>query len=377
MIISRKSSRIILRTFVMGLALFFLLGTPVINATMPYNHQDISAENGTVMLPVNYGNEQAVTELLQYLQGMPEFSNMNMVLLQPKGAPSMVLFSGSDEASLLGAARKVQALLAEGGRPLRIVIAAYLRELDMSNNQSVGIDWSSLTGNVPYTISDLNRVVTFNPNTVTDTITYGLATPTSGYYGFNAQLNRSLSTSRVVMGSNLYTPNGIQGQFLSQTIVPLQTTDSNGNSTLTSQTISSDVKITPTIVKYNPDRPSESVVRLDVYMQMALVTGTVPYGTSTAKEFSTKTLTTMGYVKADTNVYVVGVFAGDTETRSVSGVPILMNIPFLKYLFSQKTTQLTHKVGVLTVSVRILPGMPDVISLPSEAEGVDKIEKKR
>jgi len=32
-----------------------------------------------------------------------------------------------------------------------------------------------------------------------------------------------------------------------------------------------------------------------------------------------------------------------------------MKIPFLKYLFSQETKQLTHKVGVLTVSVRILP----------------------
>ena len=51
----------------------------------------------------------------------------------------------------------------------------------------------------------------------------------------------------------------------------------------------------------------------------------------------------------------MGVFAGDTETNSVSGIPILMNIPFLKHLFSQKTKQLTHKVGVLTVSVRILP----------------------
>ena len=157
------------------------------------------------------------------------------------------------------------------------------------------------------------------------------------------------------MGSNLYTPNGIQGELLSQTIVPLQTTDSNGNSTLTSQTISSDVKITPTIVKYHAENPSESVIRLDIYMQMAMITGTVQVGTSTANEFSTKTLSTMGYVKADTNTYVVGVFAGDTETRSVSGIPILMNIPYLKYLFSQKTTQLTHKVGVLTVSVRILP----------------------
>ena len=249
----------------------------------------------------------------------------------------------------------LQGLLSESGRPHRLIISAYLRELDVADNQTTGIDWSSLTGNVTFGVSALNRVVGPNMSTTTDTFSYGLGAPTGGFYGFNAQMTRSLSKSRVIMGSNLYTPNGIQGEILSQTIVPLQTTDSNGNSTLTSQTISSDVKITPTIVKYNAANPAESVIRLDVYMQMALVTGSVQVGNSSAKEFSTKTLTTMGFVKPNSNVYVVGVFAGDTETRSVSGIPILMNIPFLKHLFSQKTTQLTHKVGVLTVSVRILP----------------------
>ena len=338
-------------------ALFCLLLGGAVAMAQPANLPEIVVENGTVMLPVIYGNEQAVTGLLQYLQGMPEFSGMSMLLLEPKGAPAMVLLSGNDENALRGAAEKMRGLLAEAGRPHRLVISAYLRELDISNNLTAGIDWSSLTGNVAYGITQLNRLVDLspNPNPKVDTLAHGLATPASGYYGFNAQLNRSLSKSKVIMGSNLYTPNGIQGELLSQTIVPLQTTDSNGNSTLTSQTISSDVKITPTIVKYHPENPSESVIRLDIYMQMAMITGTVQTKLLTANEFSTKTLTTMGYVKADTNLYVVGVFAGDTETKSVSGIPILMNIPYLKYLFSQKTTQLTHKVGVLTVSVRILP----------------------
>ena len=337
-------------------AVCLLLGNSVAMG-QPANLPEIVVENGTVMLPVIYGNEQAVTGLLQYLQGMTEFSGMSMVLLEPKGAPAMVLLSGNDEGSLRSAAEKLRGLLAEAGRPHRIVISAYLRELDISNNLTAGIDWSSMTGNATYGIQSLTRVVDLsaNPAPKLDTLTHGLALPASGYFGFNAQLNRSLSKSKVIMGSNLYTPNGIQGELLSQTIVPLQTTDSNGNSTLTSQTISSDVKITPTIVKYHPENPSESVIRLDIYMQMAMITGTVQTKLLTANEFSTKTLTTMGYVKADTNLYVVGVFAGDTETKSVSGIPILMNIPYLKHLFSQKTTQLTHKVGVLTVSVRILP----------------------
>ena len=357
MIIKGRLAQKLLRVLPLAVVICLLIGGPAVMAE-PANLPAIVVENGTVMLPVIHGNEQAVSGLLQYLQGLPEFSGMTITLLEPKGASAMVLLSGNDEGGLRIAAEKLRGLLAESGRPYRLVISAYLRELDISNNLTAGIDWSSMTGNATYGIQSLSRKVdlSVDPVTKVDTLTHGLTVPTTpGYFGFNAQLNRSLSKSKVIMGSNLYTPNGIQGELLSQTIVPLQTTDSNGNSTLTSQTISSDVKITPTIVKYHAENPSESVIRLDIYMQMAMITGTVVVGKSTANEFSTKTLSTMGYVKADTNTYVVGVFAGDTETRSVSGIPILMNIPYLKYLFSQKTTQLTHKVGVLTVSVRILP----------------------
>ncbi|MDR7866541.1 MAG: hypothetical protein RIN56_06940 [Sporomusaceae bacterium] len=365
-----NACRIIGKMLLLAAAALVFIGAYAAPAYAEGNVSDIAVENGTVALPVVHGNAPAVTNLLTYLQQMPEFAGMSVSLLQPKGAPAMALLSGTDEGQLRNAAAKLQALLAEVGRPHLLIISAYLRELDMANNQSTGIDWSSLTGNVTYGVSAWQRSVGSNtyqffPNigqwvktvqgSVTDTLTTGMPAPTSGALGFNAQLTRSLSKSRVIMGSNIYTPNGIQGELLSQTIVPLQTTDSNGNATLTSQTISSDVKITPTIVKYNADRPSESVVKLDVYMQMALVTGSVQVGQQSAKEFSTKTLTTTGLVRADSGVYVAGVFAGDTETRSVSGIPILMNIPFLKYLFSQETKQMTHKVGVLTVSVRILP----------------------
>lgn len=368
MIIDKTAGRMAGRILVVLAAVWLLAGADT--AKILANPPDIQVENGTVTLPVVQGNEQAVTNLLPYLQQMPEFMGMSLALLQPKGASSMVLLSGPDEGQLQRAGAKLQTLLAEAGRPHLVIVSAYLRELDMANNQSTGIDWSSLTGNITYGVSQWNRAVRGNTyqyfpsvgqwvktaqGSVTDTLTTGLTLPTGGVMGFDAKLTSSLSKSRVIMGSNIYTPNGVQGELLSQTIVPLQTTDNNGNATLTSQTISSDVKITPIIVKYNPDNPGESVVRLDIYMQMALVTGSVQVGQQSAKEFSTKTLTTTGYVKADNGSYVAGVFAGDTETQSVSGIPVLMKIPFLKYLFSQETKQLTHKVGVLTVSVRIMP----------------------
>ena len=302
--IERKTSHSFYRILCLGAIVCWLLAASTVTTlAQEKNAPEIVVENGTVMLPIVHGNEQAVTGLLPYLQQLPEFANMTMTLLQPKGAPAMVLLSGSDESWLRAAAVKLQGMLRESGRPHRLIISAYLRELDIANNQSTGIDWSSITGNLTAGISQFNRVVSgkdaiFNkitgqwvpqtPGIVTDTIAYGLAAPTNGYYGFDAQLTRSLSKSRVIMGSNLYTPNGIQGEILSQTIVPLQTTDSNGNSTLTSQTISSDVKITPTIVKYNAENPSQSVIRLDIFMQMALVTGTVQVGRPPPKNFRPK-----------------------------------------------------------------------------------------
>lgn len=355
------------KTLLIWMIAFALAASHIGQAQAQEDNSGIVVENGAVMLNVVHGNEQAVTTLLPYLQNMPEFANMAMVLLQPNTASSMVLISGADEASLLRAAVKLKGLLAEAGRPYRVIISAYLREMNMSDNHTIGIDWTTLTKNLTYGVSKSRQVtgdiyqytpdtgwMTLTPGNVTDTLTKGF---TGGFPGssVNIALTRALDTSRVIMGSNLYTPNGIQGEILSQTIVPVLTTDHNGNSTLTSQTISSDVKITPTVIKYNPDSPEDSIVKLDIYMQMALITGSVEVGQSSAKDFSTKSLNTMGYVKADSKLCIAGVFAGDTKTKSITGIPVLMNIPFLKYLFSQESTQITHKVGVLTVAVRVLP----------------------
>ena len=91
MIIRAMAEHFFTRLLLLGAVVLLLTGTPGVKAQE--NNTDIVVENGTVILPITYGNEAPVTNLLQYLQGMPEFSNMTMVLLQPKGASAMVLFS--------------------------------------------------------------------------------------------------------------------------------------------------------------------------------------------------------------------------------------------------------------------------------------------
>ena len=96
MIIKRSMSQSFCRIGRLWLLVFLLLAGSVAIAAPPENVPDIVVENGTVTLPIVHGNEQAVTGLLPYLQQMPEFANMTVTLLQPKGAPAMVLLSGAD-----------------------------------------------------------------------------------------------------------------------------------------------------------------------------------------------------------------------------------------------------------------------------------------
>ena len=112
-------------------------------------------------------------------------------------------------------------------------------------------------------------------------------------------------------------------------------------------------------MKFNAEKPEESIVRLDVVIQLSVPTSTVTFSNggdpSQASAYTTQTLTATHYVKADNNKIIGGLFASDTLSKSRSGIPILMNIPLLKSIFSTNNRTLQHMASILTIGVRILP----------------------
>ena len=346
---------------------------------------EIVIENGAVCFPINRGSDRSVGAAITFCKTLPEFAEVSISLVQPKGAPSMVVLTAANNEDLIKAARKVKTLLAQAGDPHLIIISAYLREIDVTDIVNAGVDWSQLIGSLSFSLSTVSRAVTpaafqLNPETnqwimtsaaqIKDTIIGGLTTSNSpaGSWSVTAQLNQAMAASRCIIGSNVYTPNGISAEMLSQLIVPIQTTDSNGNAVLTNQTISSNLRVTPVVVEINKEKPNESVIKMDIYMKMAMLTGKVAVGNSEADEFVTKSLSTIAYVKADNSDHICGVFASDMATKYDNGVPILMNIPLLKYLFKTTGTSTAHKVGVLLLSARLIPS--DVWMSPNNGDGL-------
>ena len=324
-------------------------------------------ENGIGMLTCPAGNDEAIQSLLGCLGADADFKGINMSLYTPLGGKTKVLLvaPGREEA-LVKAAAKLQTMMSKMGDSHVIVISAFLNQVDLSNNLSYGLNWFN-GGAVSASGTIQQGQITRNTSPQDPSL--NATNKTNAAYG-NAQINglqvgaelsQIISQGKVITGSEMTVVNGGLANLTNDdTIpVPLQTPTQLGGSTITfnTQVITSDVKITPTIVSYDELHPGNSIVCLDINMKLSVPTGTVVFENgATAMQYTTQTLTSMQYVQANNIRYIGGLFASDNYIKGVSGIPGLMDIPFIgKYLFSTNNVVLTHSAAILTVAVRILP----------------------
>lgn len=324
-------------------------------------------ENGIAVLPILPGNDTAVQSLLASLAKDPDFNGISMLLYSPIGAkPKILLSTNMDEGYLRHAVRKLKTIMNRMGQPHRLVVSAYLRAITMENDDFTGLSVlanGAQVGGVDSLLTTTTKVWDNNGNLSSITKTNPSFTATLGdnnnnnrLLGIKGSLTRAISNGKVIVGSELTIPNGTTAELKNDdsTPVPLPAF-SSGGSTFNIQVISSDIKITPTIVQFNAEKPEDSIVRLDISIQLSIPTNTVNVGDASASEYVTQTLTSTHYVKANNERFIGGLFGSDTWMKSKSGIPILMNIPVLKHLFTYNQVSLQHLASILFVSVRILP----------------------
>ena len=311
--------------------------------------------NGVAILPILPGNDAAVQSLLGALAQDPDFQGIKMTLYTAIGTKPKILLTGQGDETLRYAVQKLKTIMSRMGQPHRLVVSAYLREITVENDDSVGLSWFSNGFQGGITSPNLSTVTTTGGvTTKTDSgYTMGLANLPANIVG---NLTRTISRGKVIVGSEITIVNGATAELKNDDSIPVPLSGGNNQVTFNTQTISSDVKITPTIVKFNAEKPEESIVRLDVVIQLSVPTNTVTFSNNAqASAYTTQTLTATHYVKADNNKIIGGLFASDTLSKSRSGIPILMNIPLLKSIFSTNNRTLQHMASILTIGVRILP----------------------
>ncbi len=310
--------------------------------------------NGVAILPILPGNDVAVQSLLGALAQDPDFQGIKMTLYSAVGTKPKILLAGQGDETLRYAVQKLKTIMSRMGQPHRLVVSAYLREITVENDDAVGLSWFSNGFQGGITQANTSTVTTTGGVTTKSDSGYtlGLANMPANIVG---NLTRTISRGKVIVGSEITIVNGATAELKNDDSIPVPLGSGN-QVTFNTQTISSDVKITPTIVNFNADKPEESIVRLDVVIQLSVPTNTVTFSNNAqASAYTTQTLTATHYVKADNNKIIGGLFASDTLTKSRSGIPILMHIPLLKSIFSTNNHTLQHMASILTVGVRILP----------------------
>lgn len=328
--------------------------------------------NGVCILPIQPGNETVIQGLLPALAQDAAFQGISMTLFNPVGTKAKILLSGSqDEERLRYATEKLKTIISKLGQPHRLVVAAYLREITIENDDAAGLSWipngvqGGLTTGISTTYTrewDSNGATppSLNKQSTITKSTSGYTVELTNPVNVTAMLTKAMSKGKVIVGSEINIVNGNTAEIKNDDSMPVPLETSTGVVTFNTQVISSDVKITPTIVKFNAEKPEESIVRLDVVVQLSVPTDTVTFsGGSSALQYTVQTLTSTLYAKANNERIIGGLFASDTWIKSNSGIPFLMNVPVLKYLFSSQTVSLQHSASILTLAVRIMPAKGD------------------
>lgn len=305
---------------------------------------DLDSSQTMMVIPLDNSAVAPAKEFAQQIQAS-SMVHVSAMVYAPPGIPASLVLSGSP-SDLQQALALYQKLTAKGTGGHLIVIAASLRELTSSDRSTVGlrpVPTVSGSSTANWGRSSDSPHIKSNSQSVT------------GNWTDVAALNDTLGKSKVLVSSEVYTPNGIKAQISNIKSVPIFSADSSGNVQTQYQNLETSISVVPTIIKYSPDKPQESLVRVDVDVKVSIVSDTLTFKNYSAPEYSAKTLSTTRILTADNQSNVIGTFITDSDLKTTSGIPVLGELPLLKYLFSKETKEKVRNTAVLTLSVRLLP----------------------
>lgn len=305
---------------------------------------DFDSAGSMVIIPLENSAVDTAKEFVQQIQAS-NIVHISAMVYAPPGVDAKLVLSGS-QPDLQQALELYQKLLPKETSRHLVVIAASLRELTNSSTYNVGMRPIPTVDGISITNwgreNDGSRIKN-NTQTVTSTWTD------------IADLNEVLSKSKVLVSSEVYTPNGVKAHIADVKSVPTFSTDSNGNIQTQYQNLETSIGVVPTIIRYNPEKPEESLVLVDVEVKVSIISGKQIFKNFSAPEYSVKNMTTTRILTADNRSSVIGTFVTDRDVKTIAGVPILGKLPLLKYLFSHELKEKERNTAVLTLSVRLLP----------------------
>ena len=305
--------------------------------------QALSPDGTMLRIPLERSEVDGVNAIIGTMS--QSFNGVQTFVSSQLGVPMLILI-GTDPVAVQNAKNRILFVLGKQntGPKMLVEISASLKEYTENEAQNLGIPL------IPTSLSNINGNVTYTAGQ-TPPLT-GNLTGTIGYPDISIYNNNDVG--KTLVGSNVVTGNGMLCNISSTDNTPILVAQ-NGSVTTSTQVIQTTVQVTPTIISYNVARLVDSLVKLDVNVQLSVPTGTVSMEGTTATAFTQKSLATIRVIPANGIPILAGSFISDVDQSSRQYIPILGNIPLLGYFFSYNSTNRQRQISILMLSVRLIP----------------------
>ncbi len=230
-----------------------------------------------------------------------------------------------------------------------VLIDVKIYSVTLSKSHKTGIDWSSLSLSLPNTDVPLRASNILGSNSVFNSTTFNIG----AFVNFLAQFGNvnSVSNPKIVTLNNqkalIKVGNTIYYKYASSV-----TTDNNGNPT-TSYTIGN--KFVGVLLDITPQISDSGEIILNINPRISAFKDLTQLNSDRDMPPDTQENTMISVVKLKNNdTLVLGGLITDENNLRINGVPILKEIPVIKYLFSSKETITTKKELVFIITPHII-----------------------
>lgn len=324
--------------------------------------------------PVKFGDAQTLAKTMQDILASGSSGSATTTAAGATGtagaaahAPSkIVVDTGSNTLIFVSTQEQflqLQDILKELDQPSKsALIEVTVAEIDVTDENSLGVAWALNGGTSSSSSSTTTTGVTTAGASALLSATGGL---TVNYLSGSGKVSATLSAlAAVTKVTTLSTPRVMARNGETATIevgdqVPIITSQLSSSSTVTTSSGTSSgilqtVQYLPTgvILKVKPIIHSGSRVELDVSQEVSSAAATTT-GVSTSPTISTRKVDTKLSIRDGATVLLGGLMSS-SDSKGVSGIPLLKDIPGVGQLFRTNTNSLVKKELIVLITPYII-----------------------
>ncbi len=232
-----------------------------------------------------------------------------------------------------------------------VLIDVKIYSVELSKSHQTGIDWSELSISLPNSTVPLRARNIFGSESVFSSAQFNVGALLN-FLAQNGNVN-SISNPKIMTLNNqkaiISVGDTIYYKYASKVV-----TDQNGNPQ-TEYTISS--KFVGVILDITPQISDNGEIILSISPRISAFRDLTQLSSNTLRDMppDTKDNTMQSIIKVkDGDTIVLGGLISDDKSLKVNGVPILKEIPLIKYLFSSKETISSKKEIVFVITPHII-----------------------